>query len=827
MAGPHIAEQLLDDRRAGLKTDAGGRRYFRQRRVVFRTIGVAAEDLYDGEWLGFERPLAPLDWSGWPTHADIREFSRLSSERFLAFWYRVLDVSVARALAGRDKEIFRVDFFRASPLLDLGIPVEQEFSTVPAALHRKIIQEYRDSLARPVAFRVFYLSDYLTGLSDDVRAALAPYARLWDLHRTRRELLGALDELPRRQRAAWVEFERGGRSLHERMLAGMDAYLGARLARTPPAQTRGLESESLRHLIYRLRSGQGGGITPQDRAEILRHERELGLPVPVARLHDLLRLPDRLRGLIRSALVQNSAAYRLDLRLTRLQYLHRQQGLASAGFAQATSSESIRRRRDAHHKSFRERVFLLQNEFLDEERRVRGRLGSRALHALALYLRTAEEAAAGQGGPAFDELLARWQRNCDGLARGSDGQAPAADTDLPEPVRAEERLAREAFDLLLRLRAAEAEIVKIHHEFARAAPPAPESDDRFLRPGPGDARYHRLEQLELPAELVVGNPFHEFRILQYARDLLLRRLRPVRRTASSYSLNPGHRHGAMTLNPIMKLWKDRPNGSGRAEAALAGLEINTRQTIECLVRLAELVDPALGERELERYRTVREKRGREDLSNLTYFLLPGSAFPLREIHRLDFPEFRGRVIGESRSPGELGVPKEEDAVLTGAWYQKNNHTLYYPVGGDNGALLRLIWQSGRSPGPPAFYFALGQLVHDCLPENLTYFRSGEVTFRECIEDYYLMEDRVRKNRGEKTGRRRIDNSRPAIRFMFAVCYARLVLEALTGSSQSHFRHRPTERWLQRHLGLPLLADADRTGLKSLRSAARELIRSYD
>lgn len=90
-----------------------------------------------------------------------------------------------------------------------------------------------------------------------------------------------------------------------------------------------------------------------------------------------------------------------------------------------------------------------------------------------------------------------------------------------------------------------------------------------------------------------------------------------------------------------------------------------------------------------------------------------------------------------------------------------------------------------------------------------------------------MEDRVRKNRGEKTGRRRIDNSRPAIRFMFAVCYARLALEALTGSSQSHFRHRPTERWLGRHIGLPLLNDADRGRLKTVRSNARDLIREYD
>ncbi|MCB1309379.1 MAG: hypothetical protein KDK30_14410, partial [Leptospiraceae bacterium] len=231
---------------------------------------------------------------------------------------------------------------------------------------------------------------------------------------------------------------------------------------------------------------------------------------------------------------------------------------------------------------------------------------------------------------------------------------------------------------------------------------------------------------------------------------------------------------------------------------------------------------------LQRERIVREKRGREDLAVMNLFLVPGSCYPLREIHRADFPDFRGRVIGESRTPLELGIERGEDAVLTGCWYQKFNHTLYYSVGGDNGQLVRTLWNSARSLSTPAFFFALGQFVHDCFAENYIYYRTGtQRTFRECIEDYYRMEDKVRKNRGEKMGRRKLDNSRPAIRFMFGVNYARLLMEALTGTSQSHFRHRATEDWLEHNVGLPLLNKSDRSRFMRIRREARDIILVYN
>ena len=394
--------------------------------------------------------------------------------------------------------------------------------------------------------------------------------------------------------------------------------------------------------------------------------------------------------------------------------------------------------------------------------------------------------------------------------------------------------------ILLEAKQVENEIVSLHRDadatLSDAVPPrdggSEEADaeesgaDETAREARFEARYPGLAGLELPDDCRIGDPYQEHVVLKHARDLITRRLRPIRRTATMYSVVPAHRHGAMTLNPIMKLWKDRPN-YGRDLPRVAGLELNTRDSAECLIRLAGLADGKLAERELVRGRIARLKRGLEDLSTLNFFLLPGSCFPIREVHRLDFPEFRGRVIGESRAPRELGIPPDEFAVLTGGWYKKMNHTIYYPVGGDNGKLVQLIWLSGRSPGPPAFFFALGQFVHDCLPDNLVYFQSGEQTFRECVEDYYRMEDRIRKNRGEKMGRRRIDNSREGVRFMFAVGYSRTIMEILTGSSQSHFRHRPTEEWFARNLELPVLHRGDKTKLREIRAKAREIIRSYD
>lgn len=318
-----------------------------------------------------------------------------------------------------------------------------------------------------------------------------------------------------------------------------------------------------------------------------------------------------------------------------------------------------------------------------------------------------------------------------------------------------------------------------------------------------------------------GNPFVERALLAQARDVLVQRLRPVRMTASAYSLNPESRHGIMTLNPVMKLWKEKPF-SRESAPALACLEVNTRHSAECLIDLALLVHPQLAEMELKTGKILKEKLGIQNFENLTVILAPGSAYPVYETEAANFPEFRSSVIGDDRPSYEAGAGKNR-SVLTGSWYSKRNHTLYCSLGSDKGSLIRSIYFASRTRTIPAFFFALGQFVHDSLEDSLIYHYTDKITYRQILEDYYRFEDRVKKNRGEKTGRRINDSSRPAVRFMFAVRYSVYLIEALTASIQVSFRHRPTDQWFATHLNIPVLSGTSRAEIRKLRSRAREII----
>jgi len=594
----------MKDRRAGLQTDPDGRRYFRSRHVEFRTIDISAEQIH-GVWLKYESPLAPLDWISRPEYRDIREFARKSSERLLDFWYRVLEVAIARCLALRETSILRVPLFKSDSFFDIGIPDSQQHSTIPPALHEKILKEYNQSKDLPTIPPAHYVGGYLEHLTDDIIARLSPYHRVWDLRAKKLELATSIDLL------------------------------------TSPDD-------------------------PENK-----------------------RMP---AVLAQSVVFHCARAHRIRLRML---YVKRHARRATAGLSEALERSA-------------------------------------------------------------DEMKKRWE-------------ALSATED-----------------------------------------PATTLAAAYLRAN------SELESIYLTEV----DPFGERTAVRGACSEILARLRPLRRSTTGYSLNPGDKHGAMSLNPVIRLWKEKPNPR-RPESRILELEINTRQTIECLWKLSLLGDPALSKRELNRGAIAKAMRGSESLDNMKVFLLPGSVYPLREIHPLDFPEFRARVIGESRSPAELGA--SEPSVLTGAWFSKRQHAMYVTVGADNGQLLRILWDSGRSPGPPAFFFALGQFVHDCLDDSLIYRKTSGITFRECVEDYYDFEDRIRKNRDEKTGRRRIDNSRTGVRFMFAVLYSRLITEILTGSFQSQFRHPATEKWMEANLGLT----KDRQRLRNVRIKLRKIIQGYD
>lgn len=588
--------ELMNDPRAGLAVEEG-RRFFRPRKVQFQTIDVTAADLH-GVWLNYDSPLPLLNWSAQPGYREVRDFARASSRRFLDFFYQVFEVVLARSLARRDTAILRMPIFVSRPFFDTGVPDEPEHASVPPVLQQKILREYKSSRERKSKYNIYYLTEYLETLTDDLRADLSRFHEIWDLKDIRENSLTVL---------------RSMKDAEKEPAPALDAAV--------------------------------------------------------------------------SVLFQASRCHRLRLRM---------------------------------------------------------------LH------------------------LARHGRSVQSLS---------------------EELARAARDLEARQRSL-----------------LPERPDLLALVEAGLTAQRKMEQLYV----TTVDPFEERSAVKHACQEILKRLRPLRRTTAAYSLIPGEKHGAMSLNPVLRLWKEKPEPENPA-AKLLSLEMNTRDSVECLLDLAVLADPALLTREVHRGRIAREMRGPERVSNLKVFLLPGSSYPLREIHPLDFPEFRSRVIGESRSPAALGA--DEGCVLTGAWYSKRQHSLYVTVGADNGRLLRILWNSERAPGPPAFFFALGQYAHDCMEDSAVYRRTAGITFRECVEDYYDFEDRIQKNRGEKFGRRRIDNSRAGVRFMFAVLYSRIVTEILTGSYQSHFRHPATEKWMEEHAGL----SRDKERLRALRPRLREII----
>ncbi len=791
-----LARRLLADPQAGLRRDGGGRRYFRQRRVRFQTIRMSAADLRSARWLEYDLVLDALPWLSDPSHRDIVQFAHDASRRYLNFWYRVFDVAVARALHGRDAEIFRTPFFEGSPLIDIGTPEEQSESSVPPALHAAILAEYRRSCDFQPRARIYYLSTYLTGLTDDLIAFFQPYERLWSLKAHSAHLLeeleqisanivatlqAALPEQPERSLREWLAKETDAR-----LLEHIDALVRERGERT-------LADEKLRKLIFRRRTGELNSLTEEERRLCLASPRALKPPAWAQAWFAFETDAERAAQRARSGAGYARALFRLELRQLKLR---RNQTTPAA----PTGSTAFEGRARIFRERFARRLTELGANPASEV--LRDRLGA----GLVALLEAPDEATR----RARLDALARPVAATDASALASSA-APAIRTEFARYQ-----------GVLVELRATDQQILALHRADPVDPPAVSVAADA---PRLNLARYPGLESVTLDAGERPGDPFSEPALLRKARALLVRRLRPIRRTASAYSVIAGSRHGAMPLNPIMRLWKEKPE-IRREGPRLTRTELNTRETVDCLLRLAALGDANLSLRELRREKTVREKRGPESLANLALFLLPGSCYPLREIGRADFPEFRGRVIGETRTPEELGVPSEEDSVLTGAWYQKFNHALYYPVGGDHARLIRCIWDSARAASLPAFFFALGQFVHDCLPDNQIYYESGEKTFRSCVEEYYREEERVQKNRGEKTGRRRADNSRAGVRFMFAVNYARLLLEALTGSSQSRFRHAATEQWLQKRVGLPLLRGDDRARFLDIRRRARDLIAEY-
>lgn len=717
-----ILQSLPGDPHIGLQTDATGRRFFRQRRVRFTTIEFSAADLLVGGWDRFTEPLEPPPRSGKdPDPAELRRYAADASQRFLALWYRYIDVLVARSIFGRDRRIFLLPFCNGNMFMDTGVAEDPVLSAVADDLHEQIVRDYREG-NRATPYRIFTLSSYLEGLTDDLREALSPLHAFWQKEEERERILAQIDTLTGdiEKRLQTEPMRRLDASLNERcrsLLQSLSPFI------------KQIESALLRQAL------QGDvPMTNTLRREILSYAGETEL----VDLVDLFELPARLGRLLRRVSFYETRRLHETLRLLRL-----------------------RSRLTDRLQAMKQRLLSAREE-------------------LDVYVHNIET----------KRLLPRLD-----TFNGSEDESA--------------RILRKLYTIPEQLATLHDDWIALYRHWLTEA-----SSPDFVP----DRRY---PPASLPEK---WNPVRdETAVLASAREILVERLRPVRQTASDYSLRPEHRHGILTLNPVLRLWKER-TALPADLPALCRRQINTADVLALLLDLVQLVDVDLASREVAGGRILREKHGRRDLSSMRFFLIPGSCYPVREVAGEDFPEYRHRIIGDRRHPRELGVQvEEENGVLTGAWYRKATHSLYYPVGADNAALLQLIYTAGRSPSVPAFFFALGQFVHDCMPDSLIYYRSGQKTFREVVEDFYNFEERIRKNRDEKTGRRRKDNSRSAVRFLFAIQYSRYVTEALTASSQGAFRHPATEEWFARHTRIPLLSRAARSTIRSLRERARRLI----
>lgn len=202
-------------------------------------------------------------------------------------------------------------------------------------------------------------------------------------------------------------------------------------------------------------------------------------------------------------------------------------------------------------------------------------------------------------------------------------------------------------------------------------------------------------------------------------------------------------------------------------------------------------------------------------------IIPGSCYPIKEIPSSHFPEFQNKIIGEKRSFSEVGVD-ETHYILTGAWYNKDKHTLYYPIGGDNAELLKRIYLGIRENVVPAFFFALGQFVFECLSEDVLYYRTTKKTFREILLKIYQSQDLK-----ESELKRVRLFSREEIKFQFAIYYSQLIMENLTGGLHIHKKIPELYKWFFENLSIQSIFSLDREHRREIRLQAQNIIYKYN
>ncbi len=767
-----VLDAVEKDKIAGIHKRSDGKLYFIQRKVEFSTIDFKPEYIFSNPWGIFHKPLEPIDWGLSIEKLEERmlEFSIECSQRFHYLWYYYIDIMLARSLSSNDKNIFIKDFIIPSVFLDLGIPENPLWTNVPKAIHQKILHEYSLSLQYKSNYNIFYLSQYLSNLTSDIIEYLKPYHSFWKLEQ---EKLNVYSDIKNFINTIFSELffsfikEKLNHLLKENLL-NSNIKFSNKIIESIYFQCK---NDTLNRELSYLERRILLEYFIQSNSLKLQEEEKVENQNFFILLNEYTNFPLQLERMIRKILYLETFLFKEEIKKIKKVYIK----FSKKNNLNFHLQEDLLKTTEQQSHTIEEKINLIVEltEYLNLQH--------------FLYLET------------FIELFKEKKINT------------LKDLEfyflkmIKKEISLKENLKKELLKKIKEISIINKNII----EYYKQSFSLPEVE--FF---PNEKYKDRIPI----RKFVTGNPFQEREILQFFQELIKQRLKPIRMASNEYSLLAKEKHGILTLNPVLKLWKNQIHFQ-KDLPELVQLELNTIITVDCLLELLFLVDTKLKEREVIRGKIVKEIRGKENIQNMKILLLPGSCYPLKEIPSSHFPEFKYKIIGEKRTYKEVGI-LETHYIVTGGWYNKKNHTLYYPIGGDNAELLKKIYLGIKSEVIPAFFFAIGQYVFECLSDTVLYYKNQKKTFREILY-------KIKNYQNEDSNKKIILYSKKEIKFEFAILYSQLVMENLTGSL--HMRNKVPElyKWFFENLNIQSFFSLDKEKRKKIRIEAQNIIKKYD
>ncbi|GIX43306.1 MAG: hypothetical protein KatS3mg129_3039 [Leptospiraceae bacterium] len=760
-----LFDAVEKDKLAGVHKRSDGKLYYIQRKVNFQTIDFNPEYIFSQKWSIFQKPLKPIDWYLPLEELDkqLTEFSLECSYRFHYLWYKYIDIMLARSLSLNDKNLYIKKFIKSSIFLDLGIPENPEWTNVPAPIHNKIINEYEISKNYKTKFRIFYLSEYLTDLTEDINHFLSPYKELWEYENTKLEFYENINNFVKNlYKNEFFDF----------IKKNLNQYLIEIIKK----EKISLENIILNNIYFKITQNDiFYDLSYFERKIILEylfnHQMINNEYKYFFLLNEYTIFPQEIERFIRKILYLENQIHKEKIHQIKILYNRIKKENINI------SDKILEQIKNTEKENLlqQEKINLIfqLTEFLNLK------------HNLYLYY--------------FITLYENKK-----IKNIFDFPIYFKDLkDIQENI-----LKKQILDSIKQFSEINYKIIGFYKKSLSFT-------YREFIPNP---KY--INNNNFPKNLITGNPFHEKEILEYFKNLIKERLKPIRMASNDYSLLYNEKHGILTLNPVLKLWKHQIHFQ-KDLPEITQLELNTSITIECLLDLLQLVDKNLLKREIQRGNILKQIKGSENLLNMTILLIPGSCYPLKEIPSSHFPQYKNKIIGEKRFINEVGI-KETHYILTGAWYNKKNHTLYYPIGGDNAELLKKIYLGIRVNTIPAFFFAIGQFVFDCLPDTILYYKTTKLTFREILLKIYK-----NQNYSEKELKKIRLFSKEEIKFQFAIYYSLLVMENLTGGLHIQTKIPELYKWFFENLDIQSIFLIDKENRKEIRIKAQNIIEQYN